>query len=310
MMKTYKIRLVILAILLLGATLSVYVAFREERNGILTVAFLDVGQGDAIYIETPSGNQILIDGGPGKTVLRELSKVMPFYDKSIDVVIATHADQDHVGGLPDVLKKYKVNIFMEPGVSGKSSSYKELEKIITEKSQGLTLGNFKGETLKKILARRGMIVDLGDGAILQILFPDRDPSGMDTNVAGIVARLVYGENEFLLTGDSPIAIENYLVSLGCQGQPLKCPGPKGLPLALASDVLKVGHHGSKTSTGASFVSAVSPQYAVISVGKDNRYGHPNQEVLDILNNFGAKILRTDQSGRIVFKSDGINLEIK
>ena len=88
------------------------------------------------------------------------------------------------------------------------------------------------------------------------------------------------------------------------------PGPKGLPLALASDVLKVGHHGSKTSTGASFVSAVSPQYAVISVGKDNRYGHPNQEVLDILNNFGAKILRTDQSGRIVFKSDGINLEIK
>lgn len=280
-----KIKLGVLVVLFLGAVFCFYANWREERNGILTVAFLDVGQGDAIYIEAPNGNQVLIDGGPSKAVLRELSKVMPFYDRSIDVVIATHADQDHVGGLPDVLKKYKVKIFMEPGVSGESSSYKELEKIV---SQGDTLG------IKKILARRGMEIHLGDRAILQILFPDRDPSGMDTNVASIVARLVYGENEFLLTGDSPQNIENYLVSLG----------------GLQSDVLKVGHHGSKTSSGQAFVSAVSPQYAVISVGKDNKYGHPNKEVLDILNNFGAKILRTDEQGRIIFKSDGTNLEIK
>jgi competence protein ComEC len=285
-MKAHKIRLVVIAVLLLGTVFSVYVAFREERNGILTVAFLDVGQGDAIYIEAPSGNQMLIDGGPGKAVLRELSKVMPFYDRSIDVVMATHADQDHVGGLPDVLKKYKVNIFMEPGVPGPSSSYEELEKMV---------GDGK---IEKVLARRGMAVDLGDGAILQILFPDRDPSGMDTNVASIVARLVYGDNEFLLTGDSPTSIENYLVSLESQGS------------SLTSDVLKTGHHGSKTSTSASFVSAVSPEYAVISVGKDNKYGHPNQETLNTLNTFGAKILRTDLLGRIVFKSDGVNLSFK
>ena len=283
MNKSHKIRLVALIILLLGAIFSLYVAFREERNGILTVAFLNVGQGDAIFIDAPSGNQLLVDGGPGKAVLRELSKVMPFYDRSIDVVIATHADQDHVGGLPDVLKKYKVNVFMESGVPGVSSSYEELEKMVGTSTD-----------VNKVLARRGMIVDLGDGAILQILFPDRDPSGMDTNVASIVAKLVYGQNEFLLTGDSPLAIENYLVSLG----------------GLSSDVLKAGHHGSKTSTGQTFVSAVSPQYAVISVGKDNKYGHPNQEVLDILNNFGAQILRTDQSGRVIFKSDGTNLEVK
>jgi competence protein ComEC len=113
-------------------------------------------------------------------------------------------------------------------------------------------------------------------------------------MSSIVAKLVYGDNEFLLTGDAPQAVENYLVSLG----------------GLQSDVLKTGHHGSKTSTSAAFVSAVSPEYAVISVGKDNKYGHPNQETLDTLGNFGAKILRTDQLGRIVFKSDGTNLEVK
>ncbi|MEK7116914.1 MAG: MBL fold metallo-hydrolase [Patescibacteria group bacterium] len=309
MIKPLKVRLIILIVLLLGAIFSFYAAFREDRRGILTVAFLDVGQGDAIYIEAPNGNQILIDGGPGKAVLRELSKVMPFYDRSIDIVIATHADQDHVGGLPDVLNKYKVNIFMEPGVPGESSSYKELEKIV-EELQGFPLGSLKGEPLKtkKILARRDMEVDLGNGAILQILFPDRDPTGMETNMASVVARLVYGENEFLLTGDSPKAIEDYLVSLS-QGQPLKI-APEGLPLNLTSDILKAGHHGSKTSTSAELVSAVSPQYAIISVGKDNKYGHPNQEVMNILNNFGAKILRTDEEGRIVFKSDGVNLKVK
>ncbi len=288
-MRSTKLRLIILSLLLLGATLSIYAAWREERNGILTVAFLDVGQGDAIYIEAPSGNQMLIDAGPGKAVLRELSKVMPFYDRSIDVVIATHADQDHVGGLPDVLKKYKVNIFMEPGVPGESSSYKEVEKIVASSNS-----SGGGAGIKKILARRGMNVDLGDGTILQILFPVIDSPSTDTNMSSIVAKLVYGENEFMLTGDAPQAVENYLVDT--EGT------------LLQSDVLKAGHHGSKTSTSQVFVSAVSPQYAVISVGKDNKYGHPNQETLDTLRNFGAKILRTDQLGDIVFKSDGVNLK--
>lgn len=295
MSKSQKIKLVFLFILLLATFFVVFVAFREDRKGTLTVAFLNVGQGDAIYIEGPNGNQILVDGGPGKSVLRELSKMMPFYDRSIDVVIASHADQDHVGGLPDVLKKYKVGIFMEPGVPGESSSYEEFK------------GKIEKLKIKRLEARRGMEIDLGEGAVLQILFPDRDPSGMETNMASIVARLVYGENEFLLTGDSPQPIENYLVSLEggkCQGSTLTCNSK------LESDVLKAGHHGSKTSTGSSFVSAVLPQYAVISAGKDNRYGHPNQEVLDILTNFGATILRTDLSGRIIFKSDGVKLELK
>lgn len=272
--------------LIITAAVSLYFVHKEDRRGILTIAFLNIGQGDSIFIDSPSGNQLLIDGGPGKSVLSELSALMPFYDRSIDVIIATHADQDHVGGLPDVLQRYKVNLFMEPGVAGESSSYEELERMINEKE--------KRGVIKKILARRGMVIDLGEGVKLHILFPDRDPVGMETNMSSVVAKLVYGEHEFMLTGDSPSQIEGYLVTLG----------------GVESDVLKAGHHGSKTSTSESFVKAVSPEYAVISVGKDNRYSHPTAEVLETLSKLNVQILRTDTQGRIVFKSDGVNLKVK
>lgn len=301
MNRRLKVRLAILILLGLGASFSLYFALREARAGILTVAFLNIGQGDAIFIDAPSGNQMLVDGGQGKAVLRELSKVMPFYDKSIDVILATHPDADHVGGLNDVLDKYKVDLFLEPGVESDTAIYKNLEDKVLEKE--------KVGKIERIEVRRGMVVDLGDGAIFEILYPVLDPRGMETNTASIVGRLAYGENEFLLTGDSPINIEDYLISLeSCQGQSLKCPGSKGL--SLAADVLKAGHHGSRTSTGEEFVNAVSPEYVVISAGKDNRYGHPHQEVLDILNQAGVKILRTDMQGRIIFESDGVNLKLK
>jgi competence protein ComEC len=129
--------------------------------------------------------------------------------------------------------------------------------------------------------------------MLSILFPDREAGSLDTNVSSVISRLTYGESEFLFTGDSPLGVEDYLASLG----------------GIESDVLKVGHHGSKTSTGAAFVAAVSPRCAVISVGKDKRYGHPNPEVLEILESFGTDVLRTDQLGRIVFKTDGNTLKL-
>lgn len=289
-MNSHKVRLIILSFLLLAAALSVYAAWREDRKGVLTVAFLDVGQGDAIFIESPSGNQMLIDGGPGRQVLGALSKVMPFYDRSIDVVLATHSDQDHIGGLPDVIDKYEAGLFLESGLAASSSTYLSLE------------GKIERLKIKRLEIRRGMEVNLGNGAILQILFPDRDPTGMETNTASVVARLVYGENEFMLTGDSPQSIENYLTFQ----EDLK----SSVGNSLQSDVLKAGHHGSKTSSSQNFVAKVAPQYAVVSVGKDNKYGHPNQETIDIFNNFDAKILRTDELGTIIFKSDGQNLKIE
>ncbi len=274
-------RLFILIFLFLLAAFSGYIAFKERRVGEMTVAFLNIGQGDSIFIESPSGNQILIDGGPDRSVLQEISKVIPFYDRNIDLVLATHPDADHIGGLVDVLARYKVGLFMEPGTESDTSIYKELETRI--------------QKINKIEARQGMVVDLGSGAMLEILFPVLDPRGMETNNSSIVARLVYGESEFLLTGDSPLNIEDYLVNSGVD---------------LDSDVLKAGHHGSKTSTSETFVKAVDPEYAVISAGKDNRYGHPHQEVLNILEKNNVKVLNTATEGRIIFKTDGVNLKVK
>ncbi len=260
-----------------------YAVFAESRDGLM-VAFLDVGQGDAILIDSPTGHQILIDGGPNKNILRKLSKVMPFYDRSIDVVIATHPDADHIGGLLDILNRYNVDLVIEPGLESDTTVYKEFKKIIKDKK------------IKKILARRGMKINFDKTAYIDILFPDRDVSGMDSNDASIVAKLVYGKTSYLFTGDSPLKIENYLIELS--------------PESIDADVLKIGHHGSKTSNSEAFIGYVSPEYAVISVGKNNKYGHPHKDVLDILERFNIKILRTDKEENIIIKTDGEKITIK
>lgn len=267
--------------LLLLITFFVWYAVFAESGGGLTVVFLDVGQGDAIFIQAPNGNQILIDGGPNNAALRELSKIMPFYDRSIDMIIETHPDSDHINGLVKVLRRYNVGLIMKPGVESDNSAYQEIKKIIQEKN------------IKDVFARRGMKINLGEDVYLDILFPDRDVSGLETNTASITAKLVYGNNCFLFTGDSPKAIEQYLVSIDKES--LEC------------DVLKMAHHGSKTSTSESFLGYVNPEYAIISVGKDNKYGHPNQEILDLLKQFKVSVFRTDESGAIKIKSDGENL---
>ncbi|MCR4330589.1 MAG: MBL fold metallo-hydrolase [Patescibacteria group bacterium] len=259
------------------------VIFREDRGGVLTVAFLDIGQGDAVFIEAPNGNQVLLDGGPNKRVLRELASLMPFYDRSIDVVIASHPDKDHVGGLPAVLARYDVRIAIDPGVEHDTSVYQEFERLVEE------------EDIERIRARRGQIIWLDQSVYLEILFPDRDPVGWDTNDASIVARLVYGDTSFMLTGDSPQKMEQYLV--GLDGE------------ALASDVLKLGHHGSKTSTSELFLGFVSPLYAIISAGKNNQYGHPHQEVLELVERFRIPIFATYEVGNIIMRTDGTNIFI-
>ncbi len=270
---------------LFAATIFIwYAVFAENRNGKLTVAFLDVGQGDAIFIESQTGSQILIDGGPDKSVLRKLGKMMPFYDRTIDMLVVTNPDKDHFGGFLDVLRAYKVGAVVEPGTVGASAEYEAFEKLIEEKG------------VKKLLARRGEKIQLGGGAVLQILFPDRDVYQMNTNDGSIVARLSYGNTSIMFTGDAPQNIEHYLVSL--DGARLK------------SDVLKVGHHGSRTSTSAEFAGIVAPSLAVISDGKNNTYGHPHRETLDTLAQFSIPVQRTDLLGTIVLVSDGETVHIK
>ena len=246
----------------------------------LMVAFLDVGQGDAIFIKAPNGRQMLIDGGPNVSVLRELGQVMPFYDRSLDVIIATHADQDHIGGLVEVLKRFKVDLLIRSNATSSSAVYQELENLIKEKN------------IKEEIIISPEILTFDSGMELDIIFPDKDTAGWDTNDSSIVSKLIYGGKSFLLTGDLPQKMEKYLV--GKYGNFLK------------SDVLKVGHHGSKNSSSELFVGTVAPTYSVISAGLNNRYGHPARETLDTLNKFGGQILETLGQGMVSFDSDGRN----
>lgn len=273
----------LLAVILLFANFFIWQGVvAEDRQG-LRIYFLDVGQGDAIFIEAPSGNQVLIDGGPDRTVLRQLGKVMPFYDRSIDLVFATHADADHIGGLPEVIERYRIGAYIDNGMEGSTALYRALMEKVGEKY------------LPHIEAKRGMVFRLGDGAFLEILFPDRDLEGAQSNTGSIIARLVYGDTSFMLTGDAPQGIEEYLVTL--DGGRLK------------SDVLKIGHHGSRTSTSETFLSAVSPTRAFISAAEKNRYGHPHKEVMAALEDFGVEVFTTFDGLKAV-RSDGEDISVE
>jgi competence protein ComEC len=281
-----KRRVIILGVFFLAvAAIWSAVLWEMPHKGVLKVAFLDIGQGDAIFIEAPNGTQMLIDGGPNKGVLRQLGSVMSFWDRSIDIVAMSHPDLDHIGGLPSVMERFYVTYFMMPGVDGASGAYQTL------------LDDVKAEPAQTILARKGIVwLDKEDGVYLDVLFPDRDVSGFETNTASIVAKLVYGDTSFLLTGDSPLAIEKYLASQYGQG--------------LNVDVLKLGHHGSRTSSSEEFLGYTSPAYAVISAGKDNMYGHPHKEVLDLLKKHAIPFLYTADEGTILFESDGVSVTHK
>ncbi len=283
-----KTLFILVAIFLLFISFFVWsVVYDLEQKDNLTITFLDVGQGDAIFIESPNGVQVLIDGGPsGSMVLRELSKVIPFYDRSIDMIVMTHPDSDHISGLIDVLKRYKVDYILRPGITHDTPAIDTLIKEIeVEKTKSLA---------KEIFARRGQVFDLGQGDAggigLHILFPDRDVKEVESNTGSIVTRLIYGDTSVMLTGDSPKSIEKYLVSLDGK--------------ALRSDILKLGHHGSKTSTTESFLGYVNPQWAIVSAGIDNKYDHPHKSVIDMVKGFDIKIKNTAESGSISFVSNG------
>lgn len=239
-----------------------------------TVAFLDVGQGDAIFIESTDGSQMLIDGGVNQSVLRELPKVMGPFDRSIDVVLATHPDQDHIGGLPFVLDRYQVSAIVGTQLRGPSSAYRAFRE------------GSEAEQVPLVVATRGTVISLGADAQFEILYPDRPVSSLETNESSIVGKLTCGATTYMVTGDAPAWVERYLLSK--DGERLK------------SDVLKAGHHGSKTSTAPEFVQMVDPDVAIISAGKDNRYGHPSDEVIETLLNNQIIIRSTAEEGTIIF----------
>lgn len=271
--------LLLFLFILLSLILILHLNLKDKKD-YLTFAMLNVGQGDALFIEGPTGTQILIDGGPPRKILSRLSRVMPLFDKSIDAIIITNPDLDHIGGFLDVLKVYKVGQVYEAGTWNESKTYENLKNKIKEKNIPISL------------AKKGMRINLGGGAVIDILFPDRDVSTWTTNDGSVVARLTYGETSVMLTGDATSETEKLILGSNTISD-------------LDIDILKIAHHGSRTSTSDIFVEAVSPEYALISSDGGKKYGHPHKETLDTLNSFGSEIFRTDLLGTIIMKSDGL-----
>lgn len=280
----------ILVIILLAVSAFVWyrvlhVYSQPPETPELTVAFLNVGQGDSIFIKTPSNKHILIDGG---TIPKEWSNfnagakvVVPYLQaKSIctlDIVIGTHPDLDHIGGLLAVLQTLKVNKFIDAGTISTTQTYQELLNLIDKKH------------IKYIIAKPGFI-DIDPAIKLEILSPINEVFKEDSNNNSIVLRLEYNKVSFLLTADIGVAAEKYYIQK--YGDHLR------------SDIMKIAHHGGKNSTSVELLNCALPSAAIISVGKNNPFGHPSKEVLDKLKNLGTTVYRTDKLGTIIIRTDG------
>jgi len=269
-------------LLIAGLALAVvlaWIAALQMPDGRLHVHFLDVGQGDAIFIQCPTGQQILVDGGPSPSVLlSHLGRRMPFWDHSLDLVVLTHPEEDHLGGLLELLTRYDVSLVLDSGQECTNATCDAWRSLIEE----------KGIPYRR--AEAGMAVTVGDEMRLEVLHP---PTQLMTNTASdinnnsVVMRLQYGQFSVLLTGDVMAEAENTLLM---SGRPVD------------SLVLKVPHHGGDTSLTEPFLEAVGPELAIISVGADNRFGHPNELTLEKLG--GIATYRTDRDGSVELVTDG------
>jgi len=272
----------LIGVLGLIAILSWIAVFANAESGQFKVYFFDVGQGDAIFIELPDGRQILIDGGPNDKVVEKLNQVMPFWDRSIDIVIATHADADHITGLVPVLGHYDVGAIIWNGAEAGTKIFREFQEAMS------------GENAEVIVGKCCMQFALSQDIFFEILYPlnraGSDPARLSgQNDFSIVIRFVYGDDSFLFTGDIERRAEYKIIEQN---------------LNINSNVLKVAHHGSKTSSSELFLGKVSPKTAVISVGRDNSYGHPHEAILQRLVKYDIEIRRTDMEGDILILSNG------
>ncbi len=273
---------------LLVVAILVVVAAATMPDDKLHISFLDVGQGDAILLQ--KGNQqVLVDGGPSpQAISLGLGNKMPFWDRTIDLVILTHPSADHVTGLVEVLQRYKVKQVLYPDLDFESDIYDEWLRVIEEKDIECTI------------AQAGQQIELGEEVVIKVLNPQiplltGTESDIDNN--GVVLHISMGEVSFLLTADTMWEAEFELIARRAN---------------LTSTVLKVGHQGSDTSTSQEFLSVVNPQLAVISVGEGNPYGHPTDEVIERLEEkLGSEnIYRTDRHGTIELITDGERLWVK
>jgi competence protein ComEC len=267
---------------LILAVIFIWAVVLSRPDGRLHVIFLDVGQGDAIFIVTPTGRQVLIDGGPSPGQLAsQLARQLPFWDRSLDLIVNTHPDADHLAGLVELVARYRVDTVLSSGLKAETALYEAWREQL------------QAEGLEPLTANDDMVLRLDHQVSADVLHPNPALAPIDgANNHSVSLRLHMGQISFLLAGDIEVEVERYLVG---QGFPLQ------------STVLKSPHHGSSTSSSMAFLEAVDPQLVVISVGADNRFGHPAQPVLERYAERGAPVLRTDELGTIEFITDGHRL---
>jgi len=275
-------------VLLLIAAVAVWLAVASRPDNRLHIYFCDVGQGDAILIETPQNRQILVDGGPDDKVLECLSHALPFYDHDLDLVILTHPHADHVDGLMEVLHTYKIEKLIFQQVPYESADFQEFVDLVRQKNLSVEEVT-TGDILALDQQTRAEVWYPLSKESLQVLGAPFDPyDGEDVNDSSIVFRLVCGNFETLLVGDAPESVQQLLLQQG---------------IVKEADVLKVAHQGAKDGLDGDFLKKVRPKLAVISVGANNRYGHPSSETLEELKSAGVEVKRTDQDGTIEVVSD-------
>ena len=263
--------------------LALFLYQQENTKGVLRVTFLDVGQGDSILIETAHGVRVIVDGGKDATVLQRLGRALPLFDRRIDVLIATHPDADHVGGLASIVERYRVGTVYYSPMKHNTPEVTLFETALLQ-----------ARTLPQSL-RSGDVLVLDAETSLHILHPDWVDENGETNDSSVVARLVYRNSSVLLTGDASSDIEYTLAAR--------------YGAALKSSILKLGHHGSSSSSSEVFLKFVHPEHAIISRGCDNTYGHPHPSVIARLKDDGISSVDTCVDGTVAFESDGEHFSI-
>ena len=254
---------------------SVELSQNEKPSGSLSVHFIDVGQGDSEFVELPTGETMLIDAGESSEAQTVVEYVKSLGYSSIDYVVATHPHSDHIGGMPQVFSSFEVGEVWAPAVTHDTQTFESFLDAVD--AEGLSINT----------ATAGKQITTGNGMAVDILSPTEGASYDDLNDWSAIVELTFGDESFLFCGDAGTDV----ISSSDAGD---------------IDVLKVGHHGSDTSTNTSLVSSLAPEYAVISCGAGNSYGHPHQAALDALS--AVTVYRTDVDGTVVAKSDGHTVE--
>ncbi len=293
----------VLGLAIIFIVLGILFILESQKVGKPRLIFCDIGQGDGMLIVTPKGKQVVVDSGPGTKIVDCLAENMPFWDRTIEMMILTHAQQDHMEGQVEIFNRYKVERVVWSGVENTTALFNQWQKLL------------EAEKSEVHLARAGDSIQIGPHSLgqlsqgstlfrvqplrLDVLWPSQEKSNLwkiappvDINDSSVVARLEYnpdtGSGKAIcayLTGDLPKEILEGLINKPCQ-------------------ILKISHHGSKTGTNQGILEKVNPQIAIIQVGSKNRFGHPHKEVLDLLISNGIKILRNDTSGTIEIDTDG------